>query len=222
MLPDLAKLDNKNITYDERMEAQKFSPTKGQIQHSQEEAYEDHTSYNRRGTYPEPHAHEKESYRHQKSYDEDLKLKKTQSESEARARVSSKPSDDYSNKHMNRREAPEYVHDQGNAVKKARSSNEQVSSNRNGQPQYKMPVNDNRNMYNMDDPSDYNKHKGSGGNNRGTPLSQVKLKNENVMTAILSLIKDLGEVELELIKREVEGRLNGLYEGDLKDIDDYY
>jgi hypothetical protein len=129
--------------------------------------------------------------------------------------------DDYNNKHMNRRDAAEYIHDPSNPSRKPRSNHDNPPSTRNGQAPPNILNNDPRHMHHMDDPRD-NKRKESGGGNRGIPLSQMKLKNENVMTAILSLIKDLGEIELELVKREVEGRLGMLYEGDLKDIDDYY
>ena len=61
---------------------------------------------------------------------------------------------------------------------------------------------------------------GSGGSGRN--VVNNKLKNENVVTAILTLIKDLGETELELIKDQVIKKLNRFYDGEANDTDDYY
>ena len=83
---------------------------------------------------------------------------------------------------MNKREDPEYLHDPPRATPKPRAPADHPTSNPNGQPTSNQTNNDFRNNH-MDDPRQ-NQGKGSGGRGKATPLSQMKLKNENVMTAI--------------------------------------
>lgn len=178
-LPELSKLDNKNITYDERMEAQAFSPENSQglgnsypsPQNNNGGIQEDNKSYNRRRTYQDDI---------EDDYNPQLKLRKAQSNIED-YRPQSRQSDEF---HMNKRPEPEYFQQN---QKKPDSRNQYVDLNNNRDRVYQQEKEYSRASHGN------NVDRNRKPQNQKMDPSKIKLKNENVVTAILSLIKDLGE-----------------------------
>ncbi len=45
------------------------------------------------------------------------------------------------------------------------------------------------------------------GNNIAGPVAGTEQRNENILCAVLALMKELGEGELELVKRDIEKKI---------------